>query len=114
MTTTDGPDGTDTPVLDTLAAMTAVSIEGCELDARELMIARIAALVAADAPPMSYVLNAGAAADSGVTLDDVQSIFIGIAPVVGGPRIVAAAGNILRGLGFAVAVADAELSEANA
>ena len=35
-----------TPVRDTLAAMTAASIENSDLSAREHMIARIAALVA--------------------------------------------------------------------
>ena len=34
----------DTPLLDTLALMTAASLETCELDPRELMLARIAVL----------------------------------------------------------------------
>ena len=104
-------DTEDTPVLDTLAAMTAVSIEQCDLDPRELMLARIAALVAVDAPPVSYLLNVGAAGDVGVTLEDVQGILIAVAPVVGTPRIVSAAGNITRALGFAIAVVEAELEE---
>ncbi len=104
-------DTEDTPVLDTLAAMTAVSVEQCDLDPRELMLARIAALVAVDAPPVSYLLNAGAASDVGVTLEDVQGILIAVAPVVGTPRIMSAAGNITRALGFAIAVAEAELEE---
>jgi hypothetical protein len=62
-----------TPVLDTLAEITAVSIERCNLDAREMMLARIAALAAVDAPPASYLLNAGAASDVGITLGDVQA-----------------------------------------
>ena len=100
-----------TPVLDTLEAMTAVSIEECDLDPRELMLARIAALVAVDAPPVSYLLNAGAASEVGITLEDIQGILIAVAPVVGTPRIVSAAGNITRALGFAIAVAEAELEE---
>ena len=100
-----------TPVLDTLEAMTAVSIEQCDLDPRELMLARIAALVAVDAPPVSYLLNAGAASEVGITLEDIQGILIAVAPVVGTPRIVSAAGNITRALGFAIAVAAAELEE---
>ena len=99
----------DTPVLDTLAAITAVSLETCNLEPRDLMMARIAALVAVDAPPASYLLNAGTAADVGITLDDVQGILIAVAPVVGTPRIVEAAGNIARALGFAVAAIDAEM-----
>ena len=55
----------DTPVLDALAAITAVSIAGSELPARELVIARLAALVAVNAPPSSYLLNAGSAVEVG-------------------------------------------------
>jgi hypothetical protein len=36
---------------------------------------------------------------------------IAVAPVVGTPRVVAAGGNILRALGFAIAVADSELAD---
>jgi hypothetical protein len=56
--------------------------------------------------------NAGAAADSGITGDDVQAVMIGIAPVVGTPKIVASAGNIFRALGFAIIAAEAEMAEA--
>jgi hypothetical protein len=61
----------DTPVLDTLADITAASVEHNSLAPRELMLARIAALIAVDAPPASYLANAGAAEDSGVTADDL-------------------------------------------
>jgi alkylhydroperoxidase/carboxymuconolactone decarboxylase family protein YurZ len=77
---------------------------------RELMLARIAALVAVDAPPASYLANAGAAADSGVTEQDVQEVMIAVAPVVGTARVVSASGNIMRALGFAIKVAEADLS----
>ncbi len=36
---------------------------------------------------------------------------IGVAPVVGAPRVVAAGGNILSALGFAIAVADSEMAD---
>ena len=88
-------DTEDTPVLDTLAAMTAVSVEQCDLDPRELMLARIAALVAVDAPPVSYLLNAGAASDVGVTLEDVQGILMPSHPS-SAPWIMSAAGNIVQ------------------
>ena len=45
----------DTPVLDALAAITAVSIAGSELPSREHVIARLAALVAVNAPASSYL-----------------------------------------------------------
>ncbi|HEX9032380.1 MAG TPA: hypothetical protein VF834_11085 [Streptosporangiaceae bacterium] len=97
-----------TPVLDTLVDINMASIEHTQLMPRELMIARIAALVAVDAPPASYLANAGAAADSGITEQDIQDILIGIAPVVGTTKVVSAGGNLMRALGFAIAVADEE------
>ena len=101
----------DTPVLDALAAITAVSIVGSELPAREHVIARLAALVAVNAPPSSYLLNAGSAVEVGITVQDVQGILIAVAPVVGTPRVMAAGGNIARALGLAVALAEAELDD---
>jgi hypothetical protein len=101
----------ETPVLDTLADITAVSLERCSLAPRELMLARIAALIAVDAPAASYLANAGAAADSGVTAADIQAVMIAVATVVGTARVVAAGGKILRALGFAIAVADSEMDD---
>ena len=99
----------DTPLLDTLAAMTAVSLESCDLEPRDLMLARIAALAAAGATPLSYLANVGAATDAGVTLEDVQGVLIAIAPIIGTARSVAAARNIMSALGFAIAAVEAEL-----
>ena len=99
----------DTPLLDTLAEMTAASLENCSLEPRELMLARIAALAAVDAPPLSYLVNAGTAVDAGVTLTDVQGVLVAIAPIVGTARTVSAAGNVARALGFAIAAVEAEL-----
>ena len=78
------------------------------LDAREHMLARLAALVAVGAPDASYLMNAAAAADAGVT-EDVQGVLIAVAPIVGTPRVLAGAAGITRALGFAVAVAEAEI-----
>jgi hypothetical protein len=94
----------DTPVLDLLAAMTADSLEASTLEPRDLMIARIAALVAVDAPPASYLMNLGAASEIGVDTDQVRGVLAAIAPIVGTPRVVAATGNIMRALGFALEV----------
>ena len=101
----------ETPVLDTLADITAASLEHNSLAPRELMLVRVAALIAVDAPPASYLAHAGAAADSGVTADDIQAVMIGVAPVVGTARVVSAGGKILRALGFAIAVADSEMAD---
>jgi hypothetical protein len=99
----------ETPALDTLADITAASVEHSSLAARELMLVRLAALIAVDAPPASYLANAGAAEESGVTADDIQGVMIGVAPVVGTARVLSAGGKILRPLGVAVAVAESEM-----
>lgn len=104
------------PVLDLLASMTADSLEASELDPESLMLVRIAALVAVDAPPASYLLNLGAASEIGVGLEDVQGVLMAIAPIVGTARVTSAAGKILQALGFAIEVAEleAELAEEDA
>ena len=96
----------ETPVLDTLLEINTASIEHSHLMPRELMLARIAALAAVDAPPASYLANLGAATDSGISERDVQDVLVAIAPLVGTARVVSAAGNIARALGFAIAVAE--------
>jgi len=101
----------ETPVLDTLADIIAASLEHNTLSPRELMLVRIAALIAVDAPPASYLANAGPAADSGVTGDDIQAVMIGVAPVVGTPKIVSSAGKILRALGLEIMAAEAALDD---
>jgi hypothetical protein len=101
----------DTPVSDTLLIMTTASLDNSDLSPREFMIARIAALVAVDAPAASYALNALPATDSGITLDDVEDILVTVAPIVGTVRVISATANIAEGLGFVIALAEAELEE---
>jgi 4-carboxymuconolactone decarboxylase len=98
----------DTPILDLVAGMTAESIEASNLDADTLMLVRIAALVAVDAPPASYVMNLGAASELGIGEEQVRGVLAAVAPIVGTPRVVAATGNIVRALGFALEMAELE------
>ena len=99
----------ETPVLDTLAAMTVDSIERCGLTQDTFMLTRIAALAASDAPPISYVAHIDPALQAGLTADQLQDVLVAIAPIVGTARVMTAAGNIATALGIAIAVADAEL-----
>ena len=96
----------DTPVLDLLARMTADSIEASNLDADTLMLVRIAALVAIDAPPASYLMNLGAASELGIGEEQVRGVLAAVAPIVGTPRVVAATGNIVQAQGFALEMAE--------
>lgn len=101
---------TDTPILDLIKAMTRDSIQASSLDEKELMLVRIAALVAVDAPPASYLLNLEAATELGLQLEDVRGVLAAVAPIVGTPRLVHAAGNIFRALGAAYEIAELELA----
>ena len=101
---------TDNPVLDTLTDMTAASVDHNSLSPREFMIARLAAMVAVDAPPTSYFVSASVIEESGMTAEDIQGVMIAVAPVTGAPRVMSAGGHILRALGIAVAVAESEMA----
>jgi 4-carboxymuconolactone decarboxylase len=87
-----------TPLLSLLSKFTADSIEASNLDDESLMLVRIAALVAVDAPPASYMLNLGAAGQSGIDADQVQGVLAAVAPIVGTSRVVSAAGKMVRAL----------------
>jgi alkylhydroperoxidase/carboxymuconolactone decarboxylase family protein YurZ len=95
---------TDTPVLDTIVDITTASIDHSSGSPREFMLARLAALIAVDAPPASYVANAAGLEQAGLTAEDIQRVMIAVAPVVGTPKVVSAGGQILRALGFAIEV----------
>ena len=99
----------ETPVLDTLAAMTAESVARCGLDDNGLIAARIAALAAVDAPASSYLMHVGAAVDAGVTVEQVQDILIAVAPIIGTARTLSAAAKITEALGVVIVALEAEL-----
>jgi len=102
---------TDTPVLDLLASMTADSLEASSLDAETLMLVRIAALVAVDAPPISYAFNLEAAGDLDIDAEQVRGVLAAIAPIVGTARVASALGKIMRALALEMDVAELEAEE---
>lgn len=60
------------PLLETVMEMTLASMNNSNLVPRDLMMVRLAALAAVDAPPASYLLNLAAAVDAGLTLEDAR------------------------------------------
>jgi alkylhydroperoxidase/carboxymuconolactone decarboxylase family protein YurZ len=97
----------EAPVLEALVDINAAAVERTDLDASSLLMVRIAALVAVDAPATSYVMHIGPAAEAGLTIEQVQDVLVAVAPIVGAPRVLGAAQNIFEALGLAVAVAEA-------
>lgn len=88
----------ETSLIDLLAGMTTSSVERTNLDPQSLILVRIAALVAVDAPPASYLLNLGAAGELGITADQIEGLLAAVAPIVGTTRIVSALGKLARAL----------------
>jgi 4-carboxymuconolactone decarboxylase len=102
----------ETPVLDLLASMTLDSMEASSLDAETLMLVRIAALVAVDAPPVSYAMNLEAARDLDIDAEQVQGVLAAVAPIVGTARVASATGNIVQVLELELEVAELEAETA--
>jgi 4-carboxymuconolactone decarboxylase len=105
------PETTDSPLLDLLAEMTADSIEVSSLDAETLMLVRIAALVAVDGPPVSYLMNLGAASELEIDAEQVRGVLAAVAPIVGTARVASATGNIVRALELELETADLDSEE---
>ena len=70
------------------------------LDARTFSLVKIAALIALDAPPASYVWQVANALAAGVTPQDLMGVLRAILPQVGGPRAMAAAPELMLALGL--------------
>lgn len=74
--------------------------EASGLDSRAFALTKIAALIAVDAPPASFVWQVGVAVASGVSAEDIVGVLMAIAPQVGIPKVVAAAPEIMLALGL--------------
>ena len=72
------------------------------LDSRSFALVKIAALMALDAPPASYMWQVGNALESGATPQDLIGVLLAITPQIGGPRAVAAAPELMAALGLAL------------
>ncbi len=70
------------------------------LDPRTLALVRLAALIAVDGAVPSFGAQADAALDAGATAAEIVDVLFGVAPVVGLPRVVAAAPKLALGLGY--------------
>jgi 4-carboxymuconolactone decarboxylase len=92
----------DVSVLDTAIGMRELGREVTGLDGRTYALVKIAALIALDAPPASYAWQIGNALDEGVTPEDILGVLRAVAFQVGGPKVVAAAPEIMLALGLAL------------
>jgi hypothetical protein len=77
------------------------------LDGETTLLVQIAALVALDAPLVSWVAQLDAADEAQLDLDQILGTLVAIAPIVGTLRVVAAGRKIVRAAGLAEPVDDA-------
>jgi 4-carboxymuconolactone decarboxylase len=89
-------------VLEEAVGLRELNREGSGLDGRTFALVKIAALIALDAPPASYAWQIANALEEGVTPEDLLGVLRAIAPQVGGPRIIAAAPEIMVAMGLPV------------
>ena len=90
---------------DLLAAGLEIRAEWQErsgLDARSYALVKLASLIALDAPPASYLWQVSLALEAGATPEDLIGVLIAVAPQVGGPKVVAAAPEIMVALGLSL------------
>ncbi|HEY5358183.1 MAG TPA: carboxymuconolactone decarboxylase family protein [Streptosporangiaceae bacterium] len=90
----------DLTVLDEALALREAEQASSGLDARAFALVKIAALIALDAPPASYLWQVANALDAGATPQDLIGVLRAVAPQVGGPRIMAAAPELMLALGL--------------
>src|SRR5688500_4122166 len=102
---------TETPVLDLLANMTANSMAASSLDPETLMLVRIAALVAVDAPLFSYVMNLEVASELDIDPERIRGVLAAVAPIIGTPRDASATGKIEEALAVETEIAEFEEEE---
>ncbi len=89
-------------VLEQAVGLRELNREGSGLDARTFALVKIATLIALDAPPASYAWQIANALEEGATAEDFVGVLRAVAPQVGGPRIIAAAPEIMLAMGLAL------------
>ena len=75
------------------------------IDPRSHALLRIAALIAMDAAPPSYMSAVEAGFDAGASYDEIVGTLIAVMPIVGVARVVSAAPNLGLALGYDVSEA---------
>jgi alkylhydroperoxidase/carboxymuconolactone decarboxylase family protein YurZ len=88
----------DRETIESLLAIQLENLEKSGLDPKSYWLSRIAALIAIDAPPASFIWNIQMALQMGITSDDIVGVLIALAPTVGVARIVSAAPEIAYAL----------------
>jgi alkylhydroperoxidase/carboxymuconolactone decarboxylase family protein YurZ len=89
----------DPTVLEGLFKARIDNLEASGLDPKTYSIANLAALIAVDAAPASYIWQVGLALESGVTPEEILGLLVALNPVLGNAKVVAAAPELALALG---------------
>ena len=90
----------DVDIIDKAIGLRELNREGSGLDPVTFALVKIAALIALDAPPASYAWQVANALDAGVTPEQIVGVLRAVAPQVGGPKVIAAAPEIMLAMGL--------------
>ena len=93
-------------LLEDAVGLRETQLEATGLDPRTFALVKIAALIALDAPPASYAWQVANALQDGATAEDILGVLRAVGPQVGGPRVVAAAPEIMVALGLSLPETD--------
>jgi len=77
-----------------LAAVNVASMEASGLDPETLMLVRVAALAAIDAPAVSWRANLEVAVEADLSIDLVRGALVAVAPLIGTAKFISAVGKI--------------------
>ena len=92
----------DIEVLGEALELRQTARESTGLDPRSYALVKIAALIALDSPPASYLWQVMAAIEAGATPRDILGVLRAVAPQVGGPKAISAAPEIMVALGLSL------------
>jgi 4-carboxymuconolactone decarboxylase len=92
----------DADLLESAMGLRESHLEATGLDPRTFALVKVAALIALDAPPASYAWQVANALEDGASPADILGVLRAIAPQVGGPKVVAAAPELMVALGLSL------------
>jgi 4-carboxymuconolactone decarboxylase len=94
------------PLISTIFTMTQASRANADLPEREVLLVRLACLIASDASESSYLYNLAGTAGPALTVDEVEAVLVAAAPLAGTARVVMAAERIASAMDYPISVHD--------
>jgi 4-carboxymuconolactone decarboxylase len=92
----------DVDVLNEAVDIREAEQQSTGLDPVTFSLVKVAALIALDSPPASYLWQIANALDAGAAPTEILGVLRAVAPQVGGPKIIAAAPEIMVALGLSL------------